>query len=99
MWYTVPSNLHEYLMMMADGLVGVSSHTISATIMAICRLIFEFKGKPNCSSFKLLSLILSLQQMCCPRKKLKSKAPSKLGQEFKAKVRIMVIVTVLFLLF
>ncbi len=41
----VSASLHEYFMMMAGGLGGASAHMISATITAISRLIFEFKGK------------------------------------------------------
>ena len=38
------ATLDEYFTMMAGGLAGASSHMISATITAISRLIFEFKG-------------------------------------------------------
>lgn len=38
------ANIEEFLTMMAGGLAGASPHTISATVTAISRLIFEFKG-------------------------------------------------------
>jgi len=36
--------LEEYFTMIAGGLAGASPHMISATITAISRLVFEFKG-------------------------------------------------------
>lgn len=40
----VPASLEEYFTMIAGGLVGATPHMISATISAISRLVFEFKG-------------------------------------------------------
>jgi ribosomal RNA-processing protein 12 len=37
--------VEEYFTMIAGGLVGATPHMISATITAISRLLFEFKGK------------------------------------------------------
>ena len=34
----------EYLKMIAAGLAGTSPHMISATITALSRVVFEFKG-------------------------------------------------------
>lgn len=39
------ANIEEFMTMIAGGLAGASPHMISATITAISRLIFEFKGK------------------------------------------------------
>jgi hypothetical protein len=36
--------MEEYFTMIAGGLAGATPHMISATITAISRLIFEFKG-------------------------------------------------------
>ncbi len=52
----VSASLHEYFMMMAGGLGGASAHMISATITAISRLIFEFKGKDDSVIFLHLYL-------------------------------------------
>lgn len=43
-FFLATANLDEYFTMMAGGLAGASSHMISATVTAISRLIFEFKG-------------------------------------------------------
>jgi ribosomal RNA-processing protein 12 len=40
----VTANIEEFMTMMAGGLAGASPHMISATVTAISRLIFEFKG-------------------------------------------------------
>ena len=39
-----PASLEEYFTMIAGGLAGATPHMISATITAISRLVFEFKG-------------------------------------------------------
>ena len=41
---TAPASLEEYFTMIAGGLAGATPHMISATITAISRLTFEFKG-------------------------------------------------------
>jgi ribosomal RNA-processing protein 12 len=41
---TAPASLEEYFTMIAGGLAGATPHMISATITAISRLVFEFKG-------------------------------------------------------
>lgn len=41
---TAPASLEEYFTMVAGGLAGATPHMISATITAISRLVFEFKG-------------------------------------------------------
>lgn len=46
------ATIDEYLTMVAGGLAGSTPHMVSATITAISRLVFEFKGK---SSHGLLS--------------------------------------------
>lgn len=38
------ANIDEFITMMAGGLAGASPHMISATITALSRLVFEFKG-------------------------------------------------------
>jgi len=43
--YLVAANIEEFMKMVAVGLAGASPHMISATVTAISRLIFEFKGK------------------------------------------------------
>lgn len=40
----VNASVEEYMTMVAAGLVGSTPHMISATITAISRLLFEFKG-------------------------------------------------------
>ena len=40
----VTASIEEFMTMMAGGLAGASPHMISATVTAISRLIFEFKG-------------------------------------------------------
>jgi len=43
-----PANIEEFMTMVAGGLAGASPHMISATVTAISRLVFEFKGTcPN----------------------------------------------------
>ena len=43
----VVASIEEYMTMLAGGLAGASPHMISATITAISRSVFEFKG--DCS--------------------------------------------------
>jgi ribosomal RNA-processing protein 12 len=38
------ANIQEFMTMVAGGLAGASPHMISATVTAISRLVFEFKG-------------------------------------------------------
>lgn len=42
--HTAPASLEEYFTMLAGGLAGATPHMISATITAISRLVFEFRG-------------------------------------------------------
>ena len=39
------ASIEEYMTMIAGGLAGASPHMISATVTAISRLVFEFKGE------------------------------------------------------
>jgi ribosomal RNA-processing protein 12 len=39
------ASVEEYMTMVAAGLTGTNPHTISATVVAISRLVFEFKGE------------------------------------------------------
>jgi hypothetical protein len=39
------ASVEEYMTMVSGGLAGSSPHMISATITAISRLVFEFKGE------------------------------------------------------
>jgi ribosomal RNA-processing protein 12 len=41
---SVEANVEEYITMVAAGLAGTTPHMISASINALSRLIFEFKG-------------------------------------------------------
>jgi ribosomal RNA-processing protein 12 len=41
---TVQASLSEYILMTTAGLAGTTSHMISATIAALSRLVFEFRG-------------------------------------------------------
>lgn len=45
MYYVATATIDEYLTMVAGGLAGSTPHMVSATITAISRLVFEFKGK------------------------------------------------------
>lgn len=45
----VKASVEEYMTMVAAGLVGSTPHMISATITAISRLLFEFRGMLNTS--------------------------------------------------
>ncbi|KAF7428290.1 hypothetical protein PC9H_007511 [Pleurotus ostreatus] len=53
------ASVDEFITMMAGGLAGATPHTISATITAISRLVFEFKDaiSPNIHT-EILSTIL-----------------------------------------
>ena len=39
------ASIGEYFLMVSAGLAGSSQHMISATITALSRMLFEFKGK------------------------------------------------------
>lgn len=41
----VEANVQEYITMVAAGLAGTTPHMISASINALSRLVFEFKGE------------------------------------------------------
>jgi hypothetical protein len=41
---TATATVEEYITMVAGGLAGATPHMISATVTAISRLVFEFKG-------------------------------------------------------
>ena len=45
----VQGSIEEYMTMVAAGLTGVTPHMISASVTAISRLVFEFKGMPRLS--------------------------------------------------
>lgn len=53
---TAAASVEEYLTMVAGGLAGATPHMISATVTAISRLVFEFRGEEditygiNCTS-------------------------------------------------
>jgi len=49
----VVANIEEYMTMLAGGLAGASPHMISATVTAISRSVFEFKGE--CSWYELIA--------------------------------------------
>jgi len=38
------ANIEEFMKMVAGGLAGSSPHMISASVTAVSRLVFEFKG-------------------------------------------------------
>ena len=42
--FSATANIEEYLTMIAGGLAGATPHMISATVTAISRLLFEFRG-------------------------------------------------------
>ena len=44
MWILAEASIEEYITMIAAGLAGATPHMISATVTAISRLVFEFKG-------------------------------------------------------
>jgi ribosomal RNA-processing protein 12 len=39
------ASIEEYMTMVAAGLTDTNPHMLSATVVAISRLVFEFKGK------------------------------------------------------
>jgi ribosomal RNA-processing protein 12 len=39
-----PATIGEYFLMVSAGLAGSSQHMISATITALSRMLYEFKG-------------------------------------------------------
>lgn len=41
---SAPASLEEYVTMIAGGLAGATPHMISATVTALSRIVFEFKG-------------------------------------------------------
>ena len=43
----VEASLEEYIVMVGAGLAGATPHMVSATVMALSRLIFEFHGKSH----------------------------------------------------
>lgn len=45
--FIATANVEEFMTMVAGGLAGASPHMISATVTAISRLVFEFKGRFN----------------------------------------------------
>src|ERR1700753_644193 len=59
-----PASLEEYFTMIAGGLAGATPNMISATITAISRLVFEFKGSLFCP------LSHNPVQTCCSRRYL-----------------------------
>ena len=44
---TATASVEEYVTMVAGGLAGATPHMISATVTAISRLVFEFKGEED----------------------------------------------------
>lgn len=42
--YVAAGDIEEYVTMVCGGLAGASAHMISATVTAVSRLLFEFKG-------------------------------------------------------
>lgn len=57
MYNLATATIDEYLTMVSGGLAGSTPHMISATITAISRLVFDFKGR---SYIAPLSLVLTL---------------------------------------
>lgn len=43
----VQATIAEYFTMVSAGLAGASPHMISATLTAIARILFEFKGNKH----------------------------------------------------
>ena len=48
---SVEANIEEYITMVAAGLTGTTPHMISASINALSRLLFEFKGESGFKQF------------------------------------------------
>ena len=46
----VPATVEEFMTMVAAGLAGATPHSISASVTAISRLVYEFKGKKLCTA-------------------------------------------------
>lgn len=42
--FAAQASINEYMTMVAGGLAGASPHMISATVTAVSRLVFEFRG-------------------------------------------------------
>ena len=53
----VAASVEEYMTMVAGGLAGASPHMISATVTAVSRLVFEFKGELKTLPVHIASLI------------------------------------------
>ena len=51
------ASIDEYMTMIAAGLAGASPHMISATVTAISRLVFEFKGNFQISEYEFISCL------------------------------------------
>jgi ribosomal RNA-processing protein 12 len=45
----VEANVEEFITMVGAGLTGTTPHMISASISALTRLVFEFKGESRIS--------------------------------------------------
>lgn len=56
MFLQAAANIEEYMTMIAGGLAGASPHMISATVTAISRLVFEFKG--TCKTTGISNLLI-----------------------------------------
>lgn len=46
--FAAVASVEEYMTMVAGGLAGATPHMISATVTALSRLVFEFKGMHTC---------------------------------------------------
>jgi ribosomal RNA-processing protein 12 len=44
------ASIREYFLMVSAGLAGSSQHMISATITALSRMLYEFKGILSCGA-------------------------------------------------
>jgi ribosomal RNA-processing protein 12 len=60
----VAANIEEYMTMLAGGLAGASPHMISATVTAISRLVFEFKGVYQCPQFSYYCSLSDYSPRC-----------------------------------
>ena len=69
----VEANLGEFLTMLAGGLAGASSTMVSATITAISRIVFEFKG----TSLPLLLFERQQKSLCLTRNHCLRRNPSR----------------------
>ena len=52
--------LHTLFTMILGGLVGASPHMISASVMALARLLYEFAPQLQASAPQLLPVVLTL---------------------------------------